>query len=368
MVKILFVHQNLEVGGAEKLRYSMLKHLNRAKYAADICCLGVKGQLGSQIEDLGYTVHSFCARINLCNPVLLYKLYRLIRKGKYDVVQSALFYANYYSRIAAFIAGVKVVLAEEHGIYQWKSKHKVFIVIDRILSRVTTRVIACSETVRRFTLYQERIPGDKVVTIHNFVDSCEARSPLSKLEARTKLRLPESAFLMAIIGSFRAEKGHKYLFQALARLKFSDYKLLVVGGGPLDRLLKESVSQLGVSDKVLFLNNSSRIPDIMSAIDILVIPSESEGLPITLLEAMSCSVPIVASKVSGIKEVLVNNKTGILVPRRNADRLSSALTYLRENPGISQGLGEASEAVVKARHSSSIYFEKLEKLYGLAYA
>lgn len=366
-LKILFVHQNLDMGGAERLRYQVIKCLDTDKYDLEVCCLEHKGEIGEDIEKLGYKVFCLNQRANLFNPLIFLKLYRLIKNRKYDIVQSSMFYANYYAGIAAFFAGVRVILFEEHGIYLWKAKYKVFIFIDKLLAKMTTKIIACSETVRRFISFQERIPRDKIITIYNFVDDLENGILLNKSEARKKFNFPQDLFLIGIIGYLKIEKGHKYLFQALPLLNFSDYKLLVIGNGYLEKELKEMVSRLGLENRVSFMDKSDKVFEIMKALDVLVIPSDNEGMPMVLLEAMKYFLPVVASRVSGIREVIEDGKTGILVTKKKPERIALALNYLKENPEILHNLAKEAARVVNDKYSKGVYLDKLERLYALAY-
>ena len=331
-IKILYVHQNLEIGGAENLRYLVLKNINREKYHIDICCLEKKGIIGEKVEGLGFSVFSLDQKLNLYNPIIFLKLYKLIRKNKYDIVHSCLFYANYYARISAFCAGVRNIFTEEHGIYLWKKKYKIFIILDRVLARVTNKIITCSNTVRRHILLQERLSPGKIVTLYNFIDTQGIDFSLSKQELRKKFSFSEDEFILGIIGGFRLEKGHETLFHALEKLNFSNYKVLVVGDGPLRKSFHECVNKLGIRNKVLFMGKRKNVYEILRLLDLLVIPSEREGLPMILLEAMACSLPIVATKVSGIREVLRDKKTGLLVPKRDPVSLGKAISYIKDNP------------------------------------
>jgi len=365
-IKILFVHQNLDIGGAEVLRKHVLSYLNKERYEADVCCIERRGRIGEEIETLGCRVIVLDRKINIFNsPFILWKLYRLIKKNKYDVIQSSLFYANFFGRVAGILARTPLLIIEEHGIFKWKNKYSFFIWIDKFLARFTYRIICCSESVRDFTANQEGISNGKFLVLRNCLNFNSLDIPETKDEIRNRHFLRQDETIIGIVGVIKKEKGHLYLIDALNILskKYKNLRLLIVGDGLLSDDIKERVDNLGINSSVLFLGWRDNIPQLLKAMDIFVLPSVSEGLGIALLEAMYMRLPVVASDVDGIPEIIYNEINGLLVPPKDSELLASAIEKLILDIGFSKRLGSKAREMVVKDFSAQKYTTEIENIY-----
>ena len=365
-IKILFVHQNLDIGGAEVLRKHVLSYLNKERYEADVCCIERRGRIGEEIETLGYKVVVLDRKINIFNsPFILWEMYRLIKKNKYDVIQSSLFYANFFGRVAGILARTPLLIIEEHGIFKWKNKHPFFIWIDRFLARFTYKIICCSESVRDFTANQEGISNDKFLVLRNCLNFNSLDIPETKDEIRKRHSLRQDETIIGIVGVIKKEKGHLYLIDAFNILskKYKNLRLLIVGDGLLSDDIKKCVDNLGINRSVLFFGWRHDIPQLLKAMDIFVLPSVSEGLGIALLEAMYMKLPIVASDVEDIPEIAYNGINGLLVPPRDSELLASAIEKLILDKRYAERLAEKAQEMVLEGFSAQRYTASLEEIY-----
>lgn len=359
----MYVMPSLVVGGAEKLLLTTVKYLNRDRYEISVCCIVSEGIIADEIKKLGIKFYCLKESPRFYNPKKIYSLYKLFRKEKPAIVHTHILPANIYGRIAAILAGVPVIISTEHNVYY--EKKKVHIWLDRLLAKNTDKIIAISNKVKEFTSKQEGIEEDKFEVIYNGVDSNEFLPTDSRKAIREKLNLGEADFVLGTVGALITQKGHYYLIQAVFQLvkRYPNIILLVLGTGELEEKLQKIVDKLRLKKNVHFLGLRRDIPDFLNCMDIFIFPSLWEGLGIALLEAMLMELPVIASSVDGILEIIENGKNGILVPSGNAEALNRAIDRLIRNPQLRQNLGKAARKQILEKFGARQYIQKLENLY-----
>jgi len=364
-IKILFIYQDLDSGGAEEVLSSTVRNINKHKYDVNICCLGSKGIIGEELEYSGYAVRALNRHYGITSIFTTFILYKLIRQIKPDIVHTSLFYANYHGRIAANFAGVRVIVSEEQNIYKWKNKNPIFILIDKILSYVTDRIIACSCSVKDFTAKQEGIDPNKFIVIHNVFDMAKFNIDSDEKDIRREMGFDKEVKVIGTIGRLCEQKGHKYLIAAMANIikAIPDVKLVIVGEGPLEQDLKALTQKLSLLDKVIFMKKRRDISAILKTFDIFVLPSLWEGLSVVLLEAMYMSKTVIATDIPSNKEAMINNETGVLVQEKNSVLLADAVIAALNNKALMERYGENAKKRVSECFSSQKRIAELEDLY-----
>ncbi len=362
-IGIMYVMPSLVVGGAEKLLLTTVKYLNRDRYEISVCCIVSEGIIADEIKKLGIKFYCLKESPRFYNPKKIYSLYKLFRKEKPAIVHTQILGANIYGRIAAILARVPVIISTEHNVYY--KKKKIHIWLDKILAKNTDKIIAVSNKVKEFTSRQEGIAKDKFELIYNGIDSKEFLSAASRKDIRNKLNLREGDFILGTVGTITTQKGHYYLIQAVSQLvkRYPNTVLLVVGKGELKEKLQEIVGKLRLKENVHFLGLRRDIPNLLNCMDVFVFPSLWEGTPLALLEAMLMELPVIASSVDGILEVVESGKNGILVPPGNVEALSDAIDRLIRNPQLRQNLGKAAREHILEKFEVRQYIRKLESLY-----
>ena len=225
----------------------------------------------------------------------------------------------------------------------------------RIFSKITClfyqKIICVSDYDLRSALKFKIAPAKKLLTIHNGISSVKLNF-LPHEEARQKLNLsniPGSTFVFGTVGEFTKNKGQKYLIEAVALLKAKSYqampagrqvKAVLIGWGEEFENLKFKIKNFGIADDILFKTDLSPASPYLKAFDIFILPSLKEGLPYTLLEAGLAELPVVATNVGGIPEIIENEKTGLLVNSANADGLAKAVSRLINDKNLRKKLGE----------------------------
>jgi glycosyltransferase involved in cell wall biosynthesis len=209
-----------------------------------------------------------------------------------------------------------------------------------------------------------------IEVVHNGADATSF-APKPKVEARRKLGLPTTGALVCFVGFLREEKAVEYLLEGFAQLRRPDAKLCLVGDGPLKESLVAQSRKLGIGDACIFAGNRphDEIPFWLSAADCLVLCSLSEGLPTVLPEAMLCRVPIVATPVGGVPEIIHDGETGLLVACKDSGAIARALQSLLSTPELSADLTQKAEALAKtsltwemnARRTSAVYEDAIRE-------
>lgn len=249
----------------------------------------------------------------------LLELRRLIRRLRPDIVHAHSSKAGILARAAAALCRVRVVVFTAHG-WAFKAepglKSRLYLLADRVVRRVTTEVICVSETERREGLAARTCVEDRTVVIRNGVEP--ESFPVRVHAAVERPRLVS-------LGRFKAPKDFGTLLEALAQLRDVPFEAVLVGDGPQRRALERAAQELGLSDVVEFAGERDDVPSLLAGADCFVLSSTSEGMPISVLEAMAAGLPVVASDVGGVHELVREGETGFLVPAQDAAALARAI-------------------------------------------
>jgi glycosyltransferase involved in cell wall biosynthesis len=224
----------------------------------------------------------------------------------------------------------------------------------RLAARWVDGFIAVSDEVRTALLEQIGPIDHKIRVICNGVDVRRYRRPADRAELRGQLGLPADAHVMTLVGTLKRQKGHRYLIDALRDILplFPTLHILFVGDGELGDELQAQARSAGVDRHTHFLGSRGDVPAILAASDSFVLPSLWEGLPMALIEAMASGLPIVATGVSGTKQVMIHDKTGLLVAPGDVGALASAIVEVLSDPARARAMGTAARDRVQSAFSA----------------
>lgn len=364
-INILHIYQNSKIGGVQQQLLSLLKAYNREWFHPIFCCLGPKEEIGKEIEGTGIEfIPLNKLRYNRFSPGIVLELHRLMKKKQIHVVRTHRYRSNLYGRLAAFLAGVPVIIASVHDNYRTDKRPKRRI-MNRILSKITDKIVAVSEDVKEDIIRYDSIDPSKIEVIPNGIDVERFNPEKNTTDIRKEFSLEEDDIVIGFIGRIVPAKGLEYLLNALPYLKeeFKSIKLLIVGEGSLMEELKERAKKNNIFDNILFIGRRRDIPEILASINIFVMPSIAEGLPNALLEAMAMGKPIVTTEVGGIPEIVKNGFNGLLVPPRDTLSLSKAIKELISNDRLAAKLGQAARDLVYDNLSIKAIAQKWQSLY-----
>jgi L-malate glycosyltransferase len=351
----------MPVGGAERLIAEVVRGLDRRRYDPMVCCIQARGELAAEIEQAGIPV--FCLermKSKRFDWGAVRDLANLLRRERIDLVHTHLYHANLYGRLAAWRAGVPAI-ATVHNTYTRPKLHRRLI--NRLLSRASSRVIAVSEDIRRDLIRYDGVRPDKILTITNAIDIARIETPISRQEARQRLGIPDHVLAIGCVARLEEQKGHRFLLEALTVLKGIPLRVFFVGDGRLRQTLEEQAVSLGVAQSTTFLGTRQDVPEILKALDVYVMPSLWEGLSIAMLEAMAAALPVVISDVGGVSQVVGNDEYGIRVPPGNAAELARAIRSLCAEPQRRAALGARAKQRVLENFSLDAMLRELTKVY-----
>lgn len=358
-VRVMHVVFSLQPGGMEFGVVKLVNGLDPRRVQSAICSTTPSGAL-KELVSATVPVHDLNRR-NGNDVRLIWALQRLFRRERPDVVHTHGWGTLLEGLLAARLAGVPAVVHGEHGTLQLK-RHQRWLQRQAWLS--ADRVLSVSSRLAERMASEMRLPAGRVTTIRNGVDLTRFSSS-SRSVARETLGVPAEALVFGTVGRLVPVKDHATLLQAFAHVSRDriDALLLVSGEGPLRAPLLARARELGVDDRVRFLGHRQDVETVLAALDVFVLSSVSEGLSNTILEAMASGLPVVATRVGGADELVLDGETGLLVPPAAPDAMAAALRQLVANERGRRSMGTAARDRAEREFALSTMVERYDTLY-----
>ena len=353
-VKVLHMLHSIEHSGLESMLLSAVDAFGAAGVETHVLSTGaVEGHLAQRFREVGYRVHHmpFSASMGFFRA-----LRALMRHGRFDVVHIHTEQAFFWYGLTARLAGVRRVVYHVHNSFPFEGGLRLERVVQRWLGRAFLGMTCL--TVSRSCAENERSRFlNPSITVDNWVDAA-AFHPVTQDERRTvreRIGLPGSALLIVSVGACEPRKNHALIVQSmpLVRTLVPDVHYVHVGSGPPEAAERDLAEKLGVSDRCHFLGLRDDVPSVLAACDVLVMPSEREGLPIAALEALSCGLPVVATDSPGLRDLIVTGQNGALV-EIDAESLAAAVVCLLVDTVLRERLGAQGRRVVIEHHSPAV--------------
>jgi glycosyltransferase involved in cell wall biosynthesis/protein-tyrosine-phosphatase len=315
------------------------------------------GRLADELRRLGIAVTVIDETHHSSLDIVL-SLTRFLSEHRIDIVHTHRNKDTVLGTIAAKLAGVPHIIRTVHGLREpligWnRLKYAVYEMLDRILLRwFADRVIAVSNRMAG-TLIANGYRASLVTTIHNGIDVRTVMPGRGRDDVRRELGVNDAALVIGTAGRLSPVKGHDTLLRAARVIldRRPDARFVIAGDGPLEHELKALAAQLRVDGACSFLGGRADIKDVMSAMDVFVLPSLNEGLPMAVLEAMALAKPVVVSKVGGLPEVIQHRHSGLLVPAGDAAAFAAACLELADDREWAARLGAAAKRTVEQEFS-----------------
>jgi glycosyltransferase involved in cell wall biosynthesis len=349
--KILHVSKVTGVAGSENHLLYLLRGLRAEGLDAEFLILTEPGNPAQGFFDRaaarGIPAHRLPIHADL-DPTLFGRLTRFIRRGGYDLVHTHLIHADLHGILAARCAGVPRVVTSRHNDDRFR-RMWVLRLLNRWLWRRVDHGIAISDWIRRFCIEVEGAPPEKITTVHYGLDPDSVRTGSgARAVLAAELGLDPAAPLVGSVCRLTRQKGIDIALRTFWQIAEAvpDAHYIIAGDGPLRGQLEEMAGGFGLGDRVHFLGWRDDPHAVIAALDVLLVPSLWEGFGLVLLEAMAHSVPIIASRVSAIPEIVVHGdyspatlRTGLLVAPGDFDALASSLSTLLQNPDLAHEMG-----------------------------
>jgi glycosyltransferase involved in cell wall biosynthesis len=362
MIKISYIIGQLMRGGAEKQLYELVRCIDKNKFEPIVVSLSQGGDWTEKIREANVQVIELERKKN--NEVArLYKLIKLLKEIKPQIVHTYLFSANSYGRIAAVLNRTPIIIASERSVGEiGKDKKKYMIYIDKLLSYFSDGIICNSEYCSNNLTKKYSFNRKKIFTVHNGINLNNFLKEFN-INNENKSR----SKIIGTIGSLYSHKNHK-LFLDMAKIILDSIQnknidFLVIGDGPLRNELEIYSERLGIQKSVIFTGNRSDIPRLLKKMDIFVMTSLYEGMSNAIMEAMIVELPVVATDVGGNRELVINGVTGFLCPPDNAQSLAEKINYLLKNGEDARQMGERGRNRIEEDFSVEKMIKEIEGIY-----
>jgi glycosyltransferase involved in cell wall biosynthesis len=365
-MRILHLISSAGLFGAERIALELSKSLKKTYYCEPI--IGVIRNVYNPHEEMleeakrnniPYAVFQCRSQLDL---KLAFLVKEFIKKNKIDIIHCHGYKSNFYGLLAS--KGQVPSVTTNHN---WLTEHwklKIYCILDSLWIRFFDGIVAVSNEVKKDML-RYKIPGEKIRVIDNGISLERFEKWTETRKMKTQLGFEEKTMVIGTIGSLVIEKGHIYLLEAARQILdgVKDLKFIIIGDGPLRKALEEKSEELGIKKDVIFMGHRGDIPEILTAMDIFVLPSIKEGLPVALLEAMAAKRPVIATRVGAIPKVIENKDIGILVEPKDINELRDAIMNLISDPGRRDLLAREGFGRVCTDFSSDEMCKHYLKLY-----
>ncbi|HPM42617.1 MAG TPA: glycosyltransferase [Candidatus Omnitrophota bacterium] len=359
--RVMHITYSLGTGGMEKLVREIVERTDPSMFESSVCCLWIKGRFSEDLEKRGIKVCCMDKRDGFDHS-LFSRMADIFKKEKISIVHSHDSSANLYASVSARLAGVKKVFNTEHGGIYFETERKKKI--NRLLCLLNKKVICVSDSIKN-DLMGMGLPEIKLKVIPNGLDFSEFDIELDRNRKRRDLGLCESDFVISSIGRLSKVKNHEMLLASVKPIlqRMSNAKIIIAGDGPLRQVLEERAKEYTSSGRVLFLGTRKDVPEILKISDCFVACSESESFGLSVLEAMAAGVPVVSTCAGGLKEIVKDGVTGILISKNDAGALVDGIYRIYSDKLYAQGNASRAKEMVKISYGVDQMVKRYQELY-----
>ncbi len=362
-IRVLYVVPNLATGGLERMVHLLATRLDPARFAPSVHVFDFVGELATVTQAMGVPVRYDRRKPGFLDVSLVRVLARRMRQERPDVVHAHNVTALVYAAIAATLAGAVPLVHTEHD--RAFGGGGLGRIVHGLAGRRADRMVVVAEWIRSALVRWERLPAERIEVVPNGVEEERFTAPIDRGFARATLDLPRTAPVVSCIARLAAVKNHPALLRAWRRVvdRMPGATLLLAGVGPDQWSLESLASSLGLDASVRFLGDRNDVPSILAASDLHALTSHSEGLSLTLLEAMAAARPSVATAVGGNPEILEHGRTGLLVPAGDVGGIAEAvLTLLHDRP-LGERMGAAARETFLRRYTLRAMVGAYQRIY-----
>jgi glycosyltransferase involved in cell wall biosynthesis len=355
-LKVLQLNAGTNLGGTETMILRFLDNVDKTRFQVWVGAFFNNGPLLSEVEKRNFEGRLFKIKHqwNLFEVLFaLVKVYRFLKAKRIDIIHMYGFYTNILGRIVARMAKTPVVIT---GLRMERFGRNGFhTFLERITSNWTDLYISVSGRGRELMLQKQWIDKEKVVVIHSGIDN-------NWTNGRTLENQNHSVGMIAAFSRFKAHE--QFVLSASRILKtFPDTKFILAGEGETKQRIIKLIGSLGINSNFDLLEDVKDVREILSKLSVFVLASHTEGLPVSILEAMALGLPVVASKVGGISELVEDGITGILIEPNHPEEFATAIIQLLSNPAKARRMGEQGKLRIQKEFTLEQMTKKLEDCY-----
>lgn len=366
---IVYMIDGLGWGGAERLMIPILSNIDKQCFNIRVCVLQNKdgNPVANELREIGITVDMLPVRY-LRELNAIPRIIKYLREAKTDLLHAQLEFATVLGGMASKRLGIPSAVTlhtipeNEEGL-----KSNIHLMLENfILRNFIDCVISVSKETQRFYLHTAKLSDEKSCVIYNGIDVNKYSTVLpARSKILTEFDIPPTAHVLTTVAVLREPKGIQYMIRAMPTLINADPQIyyLIVGGGEYFESLQNEAKKLRVEENIRFAGVRKDIPSILSASDLFVLPTLTEALPTVLTEAMAAGLPILASRVGGVPEMIQDGINGKLIEPANPEILAAVcLEMLKDSQSLRQ-MGVAGKKIAEEKFNIKTQVEQLQDLY-----
>ncbi len=358
-IRVTFLFTSLVVGGAEQIGSQLIARLNRRRFQPSVVCLKQLGALGERLVQTGSVPITHGLKRHRFDPTVAHRLSDTLRALRPDVL--CMFGSggdrSFWGRLAACWTSVPVRVCCPHAM----GRYEPWEPYNRLLNAVTDAFVAISRKHREYLVNEAHLPASKITVIENGVDlELFQPGPPSGL-----LGLRSERPRVGLVAVLRPEKDVTTWLHTIRLLvdRGVEAEYLVVGDGPERRQLERLARELGIAHAVRFVGMQQDMPAVYRDLDICVLTSRGEVLPCTLMEAMACGKPVVATRVGAVEDLVSHGQTGLLAEPGNVEQLADAVARLVTDTTTREAMGQAARRHIEQNFGLDRMVQKFEALF-----
>lgn len=363
-IRVLYCIETLKSGGVEQRRYTLAQLLNKDKYELKIICTQSIGPLADKIRGEGVEVIEIGLLTKIWNWERYKSVIKVIKEFKPHIIHGAVFEGVLLATIAGTIGKVPIKIVEETSDPQNRS-HRASVLLS-YLSKLNDRFIGVAPNVYNYLINTVKVKKSKAVLINNGVYPPQEIDKDEILSLKRELFIEDEDLIIGSVGRLRNfHKRFTDLIEALFILKdkHKNLKLLIVGGGPDEEMLKTFITDKGLNDRVILVGFQPDPHPYFELMDVFAIVSHMEAFGLVAVEAMFHRLPVVASKVGGLQDIVVGGETGILVEAHNPEQIANAINNLLLNKELRASMASKGYERAHEEYSAQRYVDNVESLY-----
>jgi glycosyltransferase involved in cell wall biosynthesis len=363
-IRLMLVTHDLAVGGLQQVVVNLCKFIDKQRFEVSVLCLRDLGEFVQEVEKEGVRVLAISQKKNGTDYLSFLKVAQVFNQEKIEVIHTHNTQPLIDGTIASFLSlNVKTIVHTDHG-RSFPDK-KRYMLAEWIASHFVYKIVGVSDATSENLINYEKIPKNKILTLHNGIDTSRYDVSVDKNVKLNALGIDRIGPIIGVIARLSKEKGIDYLLEAMPIIlkRFNDCMLVVIGDGNLKDFLIQKTNSLGINKHVLFTGTRLDIPEILKCLDLYVLPSVSEGLPMVLLEAMAAHCPIVATAVGGVPTIIHHNVTGSIVKPGDSGKLANEIIRVLSDEDLRHYYVKNSDNVIRNKFNVMSMVKNYEKLY-----
>lgn len=360
--RLMIITHDLEIGGLQQVVVNICRTLNRELFDVKILCLRRIGVFHEQVKKLGIEVIQV-PKTRRIDYFAFLKIIKILKRHRIEIIHTHNTQPLIDGTMAAILSGVKTIVHTDHA-RKFPDKLR-YMILEKIMSIFAYKIVGVSEHTSNNLIKYERISPAKIMTIPNGIDEVVFNINIDKSEFRCELGIPPQGPIIGFGGRLSEQKGLTYLLQAMPKIikKLPNTNLIIAGEGPDENELKEEAKKLNIDKNVFFIGPRMDMNKILKFIDIFILPSIWEGLPMIILEAMAAGCPIIATAVGGNATAIHNGVNGRLIPAKDPGTLSTEIIKLLSDSKLRKKYSENSLKIFEKKFSAKIMTRKYERIY-----